>query len=76
MNLLKTITSPAPVLTGYWTLVSQDTTLLHGIWIALPNHRTILLQKSQIQTTILLKNLLNFLSLLSLAVVVLGVVFD
>ena len=38
-NLLKTIMSPAPVLTGYWTLVSQDTTLLHGIWIALPNHR-------------------------------------
>jgi len=41
VNLLKTITSPSTVLTGYWTLVSQDTTLLHGIWIALPNHRTV-----------------------------------
>ena len=40
-NLLKTITSPAMVLTGYWTLVSQNTTLLYGIWIALPNHRTV-----------------------------------
>jgi len=34
-NLLKTITLPATVLTGYWTLVYQDTTLLHDIWIAL-----------------------------------------
>ena len=25
---------------GYWTLVFQNTTLLHGIWIALPNHRS------------------------------------
>ena len=43
-NFLKTITSPASpalVLTGYWTLVSQDTTLLRCIWIALPNHRTV-----------------------------------
>ena len=30
-NLLKIITSPAIVLTGYWTLVSKDTTLLHSI---------------------------------------------
>ena len=40
-NLLKIITSPATVLTGYWMLVSQDTTLLHGICIALPNYRTL-----------------------------------
>ena len=27
------------MLTGYWTLVSQDTILLHGIWIALPKDK-------------------------------------
>ena len=41
VNLLKTIMSPTLVLPGYWMLVSQDTTLLHGIWIVLPNHRTV-----------------------------------
>ena len=36
-NLLKTITSPAAVLMGYWMLVSQNTTLFQGIWKAPPN---------------------------------------
>ena len=40
-NLLKTITSTATVRMCYWMLVSQDITLLHGIWIALSNHRTV-----------------------------------
>jgi len=30
-NLSKTITSPAMVLTDYWTLVSQYTTLLYNL---------------------------------------------
>ena len=35
-NLFKTITSPAPVLTGYWTLVSQDTIPVSYTHLTLP----------------------------------------
>jgi len=44
MNLFKTIMSPTTVLTSCWTLVSQDITLIHGIWIALPNNCTVKLK--------------------------------
>ena len=43
------------MLTGYWTLVSQDTTLLHSIWIALSNYHTVE-EKGGRQQNILLWN--------------------